>query len=330
MPLKKALFYPYAFAEEELNIEILDAIVDSNSFSDRINLQTLALNLQDISDWKTASLKVRITLPDNAAERLLPVKERSSPPWRALVSLSCERTRWRRGYPLSMEGDKATWEGSLEIERQLLRDTVKIRAYLVRTASGSVIDPEFADRKGTRLASSPQWELQIDHTRLPPGNYLDVRWENFNTSDHPVRVRTPTLLYYLDFTDAIPVLWLNEGIDDLKPVLMSLGTVGSRAAVRNILFDSIAQSVWVGLVMHAATAAGDDESEPPEEWQRGILLQFAPLVYSDCSRELAVEQLISAAKDREQIPTLIELILVAVQSKLNLAKSTGGILNILG
>jgi hypothetical protein len=328
MPLKKKLFYPYAFAEEELNIEIVDLKVDGTSQQERVSSQSLAVSMQDLTDWERASMTLKISLPEDVVSRVLPPEEGSTPPWRLRISLSCEKTRWRRGYTLNPGGDNGIWAGTIDINRAQLRETVKMIAYLVRTTSSGA-DSQFARRQATRLVSSPEWYIYVDPPSFPPGNHLEIRWEDFKLSLHKVRMENPSLLYYLDFTESPPVLWLNEGVIDFKPVLMSVGTIGSKAAVRNTLFDSISQTVWVALVMQAANAAPDSDSEPPEDWQRGMLSQFAPFVYRDCSKELAVRQLIAAAKDREQIPTLIESILVGIQSRLNLVKSTNGILSIL-
>jgi hypothetical protein len=328
MPLKKKLFYPYAFADKELNIEILDVKVDGISLPGRVTPENLAISLLDLVDWEQATLKLKISLPEDAISTVLPEYERSTPPLRLRVILSCEKTRWRRGYALSYSEDRGTWSGSVEINRAQLRETVKLVGHLVRTVS-SPSNYRFANRQASRVASSQEWHLYIDAPSLPPGNHLEVRWEDFKVSEHPVRAANPTLMYYLDFSETQPVLWLNEGISDFKPVLMSLGTVGSKAAVRNTLFDSISQTVWISLVLQAANAAPDADSDPPEDWQRGILLQFAPFVFRDCTKELAVRQFITAAKDAEQIPTLIESMIVGAQAKLNLVKSTNGILSIL-
>jgi hypothetical protein len=330
MPAKKMIFFPYEFADEELNLEVTDLQLDGEEQKHLVNKKTCTVTLPADGSWGNGKLGVQLALPPGKVKDLFPDDEQATPPWSGLVTLSCEKTRWRQGFPLQPQtGNGPAWAGQLQFERARLRGLVKMQAFLVRLADRPTPRHGYAGAQAARVASAPEWHLHVDAPPLPPGHYLDIRWEDFRTSTHARRSKNPALLYYLDFNGALPVLWLNEAIPNLKPVLMSPGTHGPKVWVRNVLFDSIAQNVWVALVLQAAHSVPAEETEPPEEWQRAVLERMAPAVYPGVDEELACEQLVKEARDPTRAGMLLEALTTAVQSRLNISKSTTNILGIL-
>src|SRR5687767_9634593 len=154
MPTKKKVFYPYPFADEGLSIKVLDVEIDNESHTGRVAPDTLTVTLQDLTEWELVSLHIKVRLTDDEIPRLLPPADRSAPPWRMLISLSCEKTRWRTGYTLKPDAADGSWTGTVELNRSALRDAVKMNAYLVRTSASK--DTGFANRPSVRIASSAE------------------------------------------------------------------------------------------------------------------------------------------------------------------------------
>ena len=156
----------------------------------------------------------------------------------------------------------------------------------------------------------------------PLGKSIRIEWINFKEDrrfeDYPLN------LYYIDFSDSIPVLYLNEAIDDLKVVLNSKGYTGIRAAVRETIFRSIAQPVWLSLVLTAVSDNYEDEDDRPE-WQRSVIKQFAPLVIPNASDEdEAFQKFVKLEKVQvDFLPKIIS----AIQSSIEIDRSTSRLLS---
>ena len=173
-----------------------------------------------------------------------------------------------------------------------------------------------------RLASSKPWAINIDERSSPLGKSIRVEWINFKKD--PRFENFPLNVYYIDFSDSIPVLYLNEAIDDLKVVLNSTGYTGIRAAVRESIFRSIAQPVWLSLVLTAVNDKYDDEDDRPE-WQRSVIDQFAPLVIPTATDEdTAIQSFIDLGNSPD---VFLPKIISAIQSSIEIDRSTSRLLS---
>ncbi len=83
------------------------------------------------------------------------------------------------------------------------------------------------------------------------------------------------------------------------------------------------------VVRQAIQAIPPDATEPPEEWQKAVVRRFGPMVYEGMDAELACAQMVKDARDPNRGAALMPRLVVAVQSHVNLVKSTAGILRTL-
>ena len=118
---------------------------------------------------------------------------------------------------------------------EYLYGTIELVPALLRTAAGG--GPGYATHKAARLGSGGSFKLEIDDTPVPPGDYLEVRFENFKK--HPERKGNADLLYWLDTTSETPILLLNEAVDDFKEAMLAPGGRGRNIRVRNATYDTI-------------------------------------------------------------------------------------------
>ncbi|MDQ3264001.1 MAG: hypothetical protein M3Y59_10100 [Myxococcota bacterium] len=174
---------------------------------------------------------------------------------------------------------------------------------------------------------------------MSAGKYLRIRWEDFAKSELGVLQQNDHQIYFLEIEGegGGPILWLNSGVEDLQTVLDSKASSGPRAATRNALFDSIAQPVWLALVMRAARKFAereeDDAGEPFESegggWEESVLATIAEEVFPDEESEKAVSDLAQGLSDPEQQVDLLQRVSLAVQRHLVLQKSTVALLRAL-
>lgn len=137
----------------------------------------------------------------------------------------------------------------------------------------------FARAKGARLAGCRPWELRVDRLRPPTGAYLDIRYASF--AEHgPPRFARPANLYKLECDQENPILWLNLDHDRVCEVLDSVANVGTRARIRDAVFDYVSHNVWSRLFLLAAHDSVDTE-DPPYDWEQSVLERFLPVLYPE-------------------------------------------------
>ena len=249
------------------------------------------------------------------------------------------RTRFRRAVALGGP-PLGPWTGTLALNRDEVFGPVRIESVLSREADARQRAPGRAFRLGARLATSARWTLQADEPRAAPGRSLSVRWENFASSSLPALREHADQVFFLEIGSGAqpPVLWLNSGIEELQPVLDSKGTHGPRAAARNALFDSIAQPVWMSLLMAAVDmiqgqldeALDSAEAELCEGWPVAVLESVGSVIYADMDERDAALRLAERWADPSARQELIPLLSAAIEKLLDLAKSTRGLLAALG
>lgn len=333
MTLKRALFFPYPYEGESLPLSIEQVIVDGRARTGLVRAAANTVALHEVPGWSSAKLLLSCEVPEDLAARVLPEDERGAPPWRCTAVTLCRPTRWRAGTPLEQRS-ATRWGGDVELRAEEVQGPVRLTVVLTRTAEAEAkAGAPFARAEGARLASSHSWTIQVTDPHAAPGRYLAVRWENFAASTVDALRQQAKHVYFLelDSSRGAPVLWLNSGVEDLQSVLDSKATHGPRAATRNALFDSIAQTVWVTLVVAAAEHLADrieeEEDEAGAGWQELVLEAIAPGVFPDLEEPEAARRLALELRTPARRSLILQSIVTAVQDRLDLVKSTRGLIS---
>jgi hypothetical protein len=313
MPKRVAL--PYVYAREALSLSVRSLELDRDDYSNRVETETRQVFLEDVKSWSTASLLVQVEAPGGLTERLLPEDERKSPPWKAVLVASCTESKWRKKYTLEPAGDnRGRWKGGLDIERDELRGTLQLCAYLVRTKERDKQAGKYAHRENVRLASTSEWRVYFDDPQTPPGGYMDVIWKNFEEEE--LLSDFSDSVYHLSFGKSQPVLYLNEGIGGLHPILHSNASTGTTAAIRDVIEDSISQCVWMALAINALLSVGGDDDKMPNDWKQAVGEMLEQELYP------RVKNPSEAIRSKEEVDTVIQAVTASVQEKIDMKKST--------
>ena len=237
------------------------------------------------------------------AALVLPSAEHGRPPVR-LVAAAVDEAGWYRPSAVLVQGESGC-AGRLDLVPADATGEVELEAIAVRTADvGAGTDERFASRAGMRVASSAAVRVLTREPARVPGGALDVRWEDFGTSQHPERKRRSDRIFHLETTSEPPILWLNRANPDLVAVLESRGTRGPKAMVRDLVDQAIAMPVWYALVHAASLSVTRDEDGTAtvrEGWRRGLLARIAPRLHPGIGREVAYQRLLDELLEHDEV-----------------------------
>jgi len=252
-----------------------------------------------------------------------------------LVTVRSLQSRVRTAVKLERSSD-GDWRGKLDLPKRELYGALNLEPVLVRTVPGD--DPEYAQHVGARLAWGTPVGIEIDDAPVPAGGYLDVRWDNFKQSDKPRHKSNSDLVYLLDTDSDPPMLWLNAGIEHLKPVMHAKGPRGRDLRVREAMYDTVVSQVWTSLVsaVIAKLVAELSEEEEPDavldainEWELRIVNYWAPLLFTEAGdRAEAIGDLLYYARTPELRATLQERVGMAVQRQARTAYAFQGLIRL--
>jgi hypothetical protein len=218
--------------------------------------------------WHRASLRLRFDLPQQLiGEGVTDVD--------VTLSLDCASTNLRFG--------------DLEIEAGALAHRAVLRAVVAATIDG--VPKRY-------YGESESWNVWVSAPEVPllTGD-LDVKWADFTGEKRPAAI-DPAFkdhAHYIDVTAEPPVIWLNEGLRDLRRLFDSAPR-RSRAetALRDAHFHSIATSGWLAMFnasLGAIQADGDGTVMwPANEWQHQVLLTLLPRIYPDLSTDDSLQR----------------------------------------
>jgi len=320
-------FFPYQFQQNALTLKVKEVCLDGKSYSHLVQGDAGAIDLTAFPNWSVADIAVEAEIAPSMSETVLPKNEQTEKPWRVVVAAvslmgSARQIGWRQSERLApSDAAGLHWAGKLEFQRSDLGAAIRLRAFVTRAQPPTLPLPGYANEPSMRLAQSEEWVIQIDPRSILPGKSMKVEWANFKTSLDSRLNKTSDSLYFLGLDQDMPILYLNEDIQDFKAVLTKPGHIGSAAAIRDTLFRSIAQPIWLTLALESATSHWDDESNRPE-WQQSVLQQIAPKVYPDDSAEVAVEKLVADGRDRQGQTLLLQRLIPVIQNSLELKKTT--------
>ncbi len=278
--VRKQRFLPYAFVDHGLGFSVQQCRLDGDrDVTAAYDAERRVLELSS-SRWSTARVRVEVSLGADLVESLFSPEERTAPPGRLMVIVTCSATRIRRAVALGEARLSVGMSaGEVTLVRSELQGAVELTPVLIRSTGRDAADDGFADATGSRLATGATVEIRVDEVRSPTGEYLDIRYESFRESGPP-RFPHPASMYQLDCDGDAPVLWINLDHAKVCSVLDGGGTVGRVARLRDVLFGQISYGVWSRLFWRAARDL-QRAGEPVHEWQRAVLARLLPAIYPE-------------------------------------------------
>lgn len=326
-------FFPYPTAPDALELvctsdtPAVEVITENTIFA------------YEAPETENLGFDLKLDVPAEVFQTVLPTAERKHPPVQVVVTIRSIESRYRDLVVLTAGNGNPQYAATLLIPKTSLYGMVHFEPAIIRTDTGT--DARYAAHVGAKLAWGQAVTLVVDEPPIPPGAYLEIKWEDFFTGGNPRRRAHADNLYYLDLEPETPVLYLNERIPDFKEVMQTRARRGYNLRVRDSTFDTIASQVWTTLLSKAitslairiATAPENDEDDPLEslsEWEQRVLHFWAPRMYPSLDKEAALAEVQSAARSYEVVlPELMENMSSAVQTWIKSADVFRGIVRLI-
>lgn len=316
--MSRAEFYPYPVAHDAVALDLRfeeDPLVE---VSGRM------VDAQALPDDQELRVVLSAHLEDGVLDRVLPRAEQDDPPVEMMVTVHSISSRYRAAVRLEPAGD-GDFTGTTAIPKNRFHGALELRPALVRSAPGG--EDGYARHKAALLAWGEPVSVQVDQPPPPPGDYLEVEFEDFLTSGNRLRNGNPDAVYMLDTRSETPKLWLNSRVAELERVLRSTAPRGRIRRIKDATYDTIVTGVWTSLALHATTAlalqsagqegdeTGDDPIDGLREWEQRVVGFWAPRLFPSASKEDALEELKACAADRAAIGELHDRLSIAVQEQ---------------
>lgn len=242
------------------------------------------------TDFEEVTLEIQVDIPLDLPEGVVSLSERKIPPLASYVVLESIESRVRRAQQL---GGLGTSKVQIAMNRREFRGETAIRAIVVRTADGRPSDP-FAKHPGSVVAASDIQRVLFDEPPFPPGAYLEIKWVDFRGTDAPHWLQErPDDLLALDLDQALPVLFLNSGIQHAPAILNSRGTRGLIAAARDSLYAGIYHYTMYALIdsaVHELASRQEEDDYDASEledllpgWRGQLLDRWVRQLFPDAS-----------------------------------------------
>lgn len=302
---------PYVYARSGLDFDATRYTVDEGSMGTIDDDSDRQLSLENLPGWGTTTIEGTIEIDEGLIERVFPEDERDEPPGKLIVTADCLNTHNRFGKEVveaPIEAD--TYEWDLDIDREDVRERVKLNAYLVRTADTSHESSRYASYNGQRVADGTPWYIQIDEPDDWLGGHMVVRFKSFSDSAASI---PDDNLYYLDRTNPEqPRVWVNSDHRPIESSLSSGGYTGFRPRMREVISGQIAHQVWVELLMWTASDATED-GDFEYDWQEAVLTEVGSKMYDEDDPVTIAQELHEAVREPENIPQLMDNVNEALQ-----------------
>ncbi|WBQ07817.1 hypothetical protein [Kribbella sp. CA-293567] len=258
--------YPTLFGDVDL--EVMSVSVDGSDlpYAQISKLErTVALDHGGRSDWESATLRLRATLPDDEA---------SGGPWSELTCLSVlteKATNSRSSSRLSVEAD-GHWHGAIELVRgsHLTRATLSLAVVAtVGGVAGRLIGQTRENWYVDLVATVPKRQRAIDIMEADFANGPEEWLRPFKESP-----------WIVDTTGDTPTVYLNTGgVEGLLEILNGTGGAATEKMVRETTAAQIAHDAWTAM-FHTAVADLDfDEDGTPQMptgWKARVLRLMIP------------------------------------------------------
>lgn len=324
--MSESLFFPYRFASNALELEVTGLGIDGDAVevARHVSAEQRSVSLAGRrQEWRRLRLGIAVSDPNEQLANVLPPGAPSDAVGVWLV-LRNRYTRLREGVELVPRED-GRWTGELELGSGDLFRTTEMQCCAVVRADLAGAPSGFAARRHERVAESPLWHVFTDTPPAMPGGALRNQWLDFATASSVELRNRADCVWFLDVSDAeSPVLFLNEGVPDLRAALEVTQKTGRGARVRDALIHSILQGVLNQLAVFVlASNRSADRLDELGDWQRKMLLTLARTGH-DATEELAAEKWLGAWNQRNgaEPHVVLQEVATAVQRHLSLRHST--------
>jgi hypothetical protein len=282
------------------------------------------------STWKSVVLDLQATLPIPALQDVLPATTDVKRDTVLTVSVICPATKVRKVVELESGKARGQWSGRLELRREWVRNVVTLVPRLVRRADvpQQVQTDGLARRRHAIVAEGRGVKLRVDTTDSPFRGGLDVRWEDFRSSDDIWRRDHSNEIFSLslDTSTGEPILWLNARYTKLRAALHSKAEGGADAMLKKMAIALIGQATWYQFFLAAASEVRiDAEIEgvvQPGGWKGAVLAQLLPRLYSDSTESERPRRLAEDLRSEGAAGTLAMRLGSALQAQLGTTQLT--------
>jgi len=321
------VFFPYTYFDEELDLWLNDLTVDGQYATNLIDSSSKTVYLENRDSWNIVKCNVTVRIPDHVHRKI--TASGSQDLWHVLLvvksmSGSGRQIAWRKKLRLEKKGqDNKEWEGSLELDRNEEGPWVQVQAFITRSEDVEDSSSDTAHLKGQRIASSTIWLFLIDPLTSPFGQSIRVEWKNFREDSRFEKY--PTTLHCLDFSEEVPVLYLNDDeiYHELKVILNLKGYSGIRTAVRDVIFSSIAQPIWLSLILNSISE--EAELNGLSGWKKSVIEYILPDLFPGAADDQDAYHELQLIKDNPEI--LLPKLLSSIQKSINIERSISRLLN---
>ena len=167
-----------------------------------------------------------------------------------------------------------TESGTYCFERDVLLEEEygTIQFGTVAIADSNIATGPINNAAGHIIGYCQPFEIRIDKSSEPIGNFLKVKWRDFEVH-YPSYKKN---VFHLD-VDNGQVLYLNNKIDGLYGLFKSTGKVGARSDLKKALYKSIVLDVWKTLVHRALLELSRTIRQHNDGGENNLVLAFEDL-----------------------------------------------------
>jgi hypothetical protein len=294
---KPVRLYPYAVSdqlsivlsdfddpENQRSIEVREIQRDVSSEGNGDN--PTGYDVSASQEWSKLAFRITATITQDELRRLAPDSRDTLRDLDAVVTLTCQPTKFRNALRLQRASD-GHWRGVATVQRQDLKGILLVKAHLIRaTRLSRAGATNYATEEGAIVAIAPVVALHLDIGPKSGSDSIPIVWEDFANSLDPWRRGHAADVFYLDPYGLEPVLHLNSRYSELRDLLDSKSRKGPEAALRDMTACMIGQTAWSQLIHASLAAISWDESSnagsaPMEGWRGVVLKTCLPRMYPD-------------------------------------------------
>lgn len=276
----KQHYFPYPTLAEPLILAAEGQSVDGTTPPYDLLSARRTINLSELRrGWRRVTIRLRLDLPTTGEMEVL-----SEP--KVVLAVNCRATNLRIGIPMQPGVRLGSYVGDLELEPGAFAKKASLRAIVSGTVNG--VSHRY-------YAESDAWNIWLSAPEIPmlTGD-LQVSWADFTGDDCPATI-DPAFrqhAFYVDVTADPPVIYLNEGVPDLRRLFdESPRRSHVERALREAHFLSIASAGWLAMFNASLGGIGQDGDSvlwPDVEWERQVLVTVLPKVYPDLASDDAL------------------------------------------
>lgn len=319
-------FYPYATVANGIVLQI-DAADPQPFLTDDGSVWAAD---EDVSE---VGLTLRVSLEESVLGKVLPTSESDGST--AHLVLVAQTTQGRRREAFQVGSDGLV---SLSLARSEWVGVVELYGLLVRSHESTEPLEGFASHRHALLAWSEPLQVRFDEAPDRPGDLLPVRWVRF--TERP-DLRDCRQHLFAVIPENPPELLLNLDVLELRAVLDSKGTHGTKARIRDAIFMQIAHQVWTSLLVTAlsslateasavTTGLGQDVLDQLSPWEAAVLRRWGPDLLPEVEEESIISDLADAVSGSRaghlflfRIPNAVQRRLESYRPFEGLVKDTG-------